>query len=379
MKIQIKGFKLLLLSLIYFNNAYSKVTFQYKNPSFSLEILDNWVIDRTVILPGRYDKFIKKSDKQSVFSIKRDSYSYNVNDIWSLDESGFKKELEVGQSIGDFKFTRIKINDNHAVKAEFKLALNVVGTIKNYKCSMYKLLFIENNVEYVIHFYLLSDPDEFRHSDADILEMIKSINKVDNSQSVFKTFEFNSVKYKIPVVEGYDNLIDTSLISTLNSTELKSLGVVSFEYLMPKANDSDPVIHIYSNEIFKDKKIFENDFKQAKEFWKSAYEKQNFKIIRNILKRDSASIFNDVFNNSGIDLQLASNIKEDNQLLSTMVIVDESSNSGMGKKIFIINYIHLNNTIIFIKLFKSFNNYDDIINLEQKSQHVLSEFLKLNQ
>lgn len=383
MKNFINGFKLLVIMLISFNNAYSNTIFQYNNPSFSIAITDNWVVDRTTVLPGRYDKFIKKSDKQSVLSIKRDIYPYEVDDIWSLDESGFKKELEIGQNIADFKFKRIKISDNHAVRSEFKLAINLGGDIKKFKCSMYKMLFIEHNVKYVIHFYLLSDPDEFLRSDDDVLKMISTIKNKKSDQDVIKLFEFNNFKFKIPKLKGFSYFSDLQgdnvLLNKFNSENVNSLGVVSFEYLIADSLVFDPSVHIYSNEVFRNKKISKIDFNEAKIFWKAMYEKENFKVITDLFKRDSASIFSEIsMMNIELTPSITSNLIDKNNLLSTLVILGYDSSPNQDRLIFITNYIYINEMVVFIKISKSFTKYSDILKLEKVSNDVVNEFFKIN-
>jgi hypothetical protein len=385
MKNKINGYKILFLFFFCFcfNQVYSNVLYQYNNPSFSIEILHNWVVDRTTILPGRYDKFVKKNDKQSVLSIKRDIYSYEVDDVWSLDESNFKKELEIGQNIDDFNFKKIKINDNHAVRSEFKLALNFGGAIKNYKCSMYKMLFIENNVEYVIHFYLLSDSSEFLRSDEDVLKMITSIKSKKSDQDFFKLVEFNNYKFKIPSLKNYsyfsDIQMDNPLSNKFNPENINLTGVVSFEYLIADSLGVDPLIHIYSNEMFRNKKISKVDFNEAKIFWKGIYKKNNFKIVTDLIKKDSASIFSEI-SRMNVDLtpSLASNLIDENNLLSTLVILENGTTPNQDRQIFITNYIYIKEIVVFIKLSKSFIKYSDILKLEKLSIDIVDEFLKIN-
>jgi len=196
----------------------------------------------------------------------------------------------------------------------------------------------------------------------------------------FKEVKFNNRVYRISKPENYDyfgnSIFKEMSISEFTKTNLLSIEVIDFELLVPKVLDANPLVHFFSYKALENQKVTSEQFKEYKTFWKSGHNNGTYDSIAKSILSDSV-----IFNQFGI-MKSKSNgythLDETKYLLSTLVFITGGTNGKIEKFIVISNYLNINETVIYIKLTKSYKNFKDISEIQKDSKYFVSAFLKNN-
>ena len=316
--------------------------------------------------------------------VGQDIHTVSIETIWSLNPEAEKKELEKAASLRNFSFTKETINGLQTVKIIFETTAGENDKRKEFKAVIYKFLVKQDNKEYVIFFFLITDPKDFNNDNIDLLKIITTLNITPkkvlfNSQ---KEVNFEGVNYTISKPVDYDYFFN-SVFRDMKINEFTKTycftddySIYDFELLVPKKLNENPIIHIYTMNALRNQKVTPGSFLEYKLFWKRMYEKTIYEKLLDSIMSDSVLFCKYQF--SDAKPMTFTHLQDENKLLSTLVIIDAKTEIGVTKIMSITNYIYLKDIVIFIKLTKKYTAFSDIEKIKSYSNLVVSEFIKNN-
>lgn len=171
---------MLLLILTYQNKkGIAQQLFEYKRPSFSFTIADNWhEFKGKYASPLMYGKFVKVTDgiNGGILRVGRDLYTAKIQSIWNLDSNEERLSLEKEAVLKNYTFRRETLNGAKVVKLSFQTNLGLSPEASDYYGLIYKYLLIEDGTEYIISFFLLSPAQDYERDKMEYMEILKMSN-----------------------------------------------------------------------------------------------------------------------------------------------------------------------------------------------------------
>jgi len=366
--------------------SYSQEYFEYKNPTFSFSIPEGWQDYKGTPTLLIYDKFVKVNNGiiGGILRVGQDIYLGNLETIWNLDPDAEKKELEKEAILKNYSFKKEVINGLKTAKINFETTLGGNANGKDFKAVIYKFLVVQDKHEYIIFFFLITDQKDFEKDQKDLLSIISTLNLTASKQkfNIKKVIEFKGKKYIIPMPLEYD-YFSNSVFKDMKINEFtktycftEELSIYDFELLIPKKLTEQPIIHFYTSKNLIEQSVTNEDFIEYKSFWKKMYEQENYnKLLKQVLL-DSLIFCNYIFSETKPMSYL--HLKETDNQLSTLVFINGNVGGKQIRKISITNYIFIDNLVIFIKLSQDYNTFSTIETIQNKSNSIVSEFLKYN-
>lgn len=367
-------------------HSYSQDYFEFKNPSFSFSIPNGWKEynkNPSLLMYGKYVK-VNNGIIGGILRVGQDIYTGSLETIWSLNPEAEKKELEKEATLRNFSFAKETINGLKTVKINFETTIGENDKRKEFKAVIYKFLVKQDKKEHVIFFFLITDPKDFNNDNNDLLKIISTLN-LTSQKTIFnsqKEVQFKQKKYTISKPVDYD-YFSNSVFKDMKINEFTKtycftddISIYDFELLVPKKLNEQPTIHFYTMNALKEQEVTPDNFVEYKLFWKEMYEKSNYEKLLNSIISDSLLFCKYEF--SDTKPMTFTHLKDENKLLSTLVIINAKTEIEVIKKISITNYIYLNDIVIFIKLTQDYKTFSDIEKIQNKSNVIVSEFLKNN-
>lgn len=367
-------------------SLYSQDYFEFNNPSFSFSIPDGWKeynINPSLLMYGKYVK-VNNGKIGGILRVGQDIYLDNVISIWNVNAEAEKKQLEKEATLRNFSFKKETINGLETIKINFETTLGKVNNRKEFKAVIYKFLVNQDKKEHVIFFFLITDPKDFYNDNNDLLQIISTLN-LTSQKTIFnskKEVEFKHKKYVISKPVDYD-YFSNSVFKNMKINEFTltycftdDISMYDFELLVPKKLDDQPTIHFYTSNALKEQSVTQEDFMEYKLFWKKMYEQPNYEKLLNYIISDSLLFCKYEF--SGTEPMTFTHLKDEKKLLSTLVFINAKTDIELTKKIYISNCIYLNDIVIFIVLSQDYKTFSDIEKIQNKSNTIVSEFLKNN-
>ncbi len=364
----------------------SQEYFEFDNPSFSFSIPEDWKEYKgnpSLLMFGKYVK-VNNGVIGGILRVGQDIYLGNLETIWNLDAENERKQLEKEAILNNYNFSKETIHGLRTIKINFETTLYKDNKSLDFKAVIYKFLVKQDKKEYVIFFFLITGLKDFYDDNNDLLKIISSLN-LSSTKSIItsqKEIEFNQNKYIIPKPIGYDYFSNSVFMNMKINEFTKTycftddIGIYDFELLVPKNLDDHPTIHFYTYNNLKEQIVTPKDFAEYKLFWKEIYEQNNYEKILNHIVSDSLLFCKYEFSLTN-PLAFA-HLKNEDNLLSTLVFINSKTEMDSAKLISVTNYIYINNSVIFIKLSQIYKTFSDIERIQRVSNTIVSEFLKKN-
>lgn len=366
---------------------YSQDYFEFKNPSFSFSVPNGWKenpSNNSMLLFGKYVK-VNDGIIGGILRVGRDVYFTKLGTIWNLSEETEKNQLEKEAKLFNFTFKKDILNDHKIVKISFETVIEKDNNSKHFKAVIYKMLVLQDNQECVINFFLITSPKDFENDHRDLLQILATLN-TSSQKTIFnsqKEVLFNQKRYLISKPVDYD-YFSNSIFNYLNINQFtqtycftNDLSIYDFELLVPKNINNQPTIHFYTSNALVNQSITPQQFMETKTFWKKMYEQPNFEKLLNYIISDSLLFCKFEFSNT--KSMTFTHLKDETNLLSTLVFMNIKTDVGIMTNISITNHIYINNIVVFIKLSQTFKTFSDIDKIKKISDMTVSEFLKNNQ
>ena len=375
-----------LIFLIKSQHLYSQVYCEFKNPVFSFSIPVDWEEFKGKPSLLNYGKYIKLENDTigGILRVGQDVYTGNIEKIWNLNAEEEKKQLEKEATLRNFSFKKERINGLETVRINFETTIDKNNKHKEFKAVIYKFLVKQDKKEHVIFFFLITDPKDFNNDNNDLLKIISTLN-LTSQKTIFnsqKEVQFKQKKYTISKPVDYDYFSNSEFkdmkINEFTKTYCftDDISIYDFELLVPKKLNEQPTIHFYTMNALKEQEVTPDNFVAYKRFWKEMYEKSNYEKLLNSIISDSLLFCKYEF--SDTKLMAFTHLKDEAKLLSTLVIINAKTEIEVIKIISIINYIYLNDIVVYIKLTQDYKTFSDIEKIQNKSKVIVSEFLKNN-
>ncbi len=371
---------------LYSQISHGQEFFEYTNPNFSFSIPEDWKEYHGTPSLLIFDKFVKVNDGiiGGILRVGKDVYNGNLETVWSIKEEEDRKILEKEASIRNYSFKRETLNGTKTVKTSFDTSIGEKNKRKDFKGVIYKFLTIQDNKQHVVTFFLITDPKDFDSDHNDVLEIVSTLDfglnqKVYNSERIV---EFNQEEYVISKPSDYDYFSNSSFkdmkINEFTNTYCftDEIGIYDFELLVPKKLDEEPLIHFYTMNSLKGQEVTAPEYIEAKIFWKEMYNQPNYNELVENLISDSLLFCNYDF--SKTDSLSYIHLKDEANILSTLIFNNSKINGENKSQILITNYIYINDIVVYIKLSQAFTGFSDIDKIKTKSNTTVSEFLKNN-
>ena len=368
------------------NQIFCQEYFEFKNPNFSFSIPDGWKEYKSNPSLLIYGKYVKVTDGLMGGSLRvgKDIYFGNLGTIWNLNQEEEKKQLEKEASLRNFVFSKETINGLKTVKINFETTIGENDRRREFKAVIYKFLVKQDRKEHVISFFLNTETKDFYKDNIDFLKIISTLN-LTSQKTVFnsqKEVVFKNIKYIISKPVEYDYFSNSTFkgmkINEFTKTYCFSddISINDLELLVPKNFDKHPTIHFYTINALKNKSVTADEFLESKLFWKEMYKKANYdNLLANVIS-DSLLFCN--YGISDTKPTTFTHLKDETNFLSTLVFINAGSEDNLLKMMAIINYIYINETVIFIKLSQEYKTFSDIEKIQNMSKSIVSEFLENN-
>ncbi len=377
---------LLICFYLYAQVSHSQDFFEYENPKFSFSIPADWKEYHGTPTLLIYGKFVKVNDGVigGILRVGQDIYFGNLETIWNINPEEDKKKLGKEATLENYSFKKEVLNGIRTVKINFETTIGENDKAKDFKAVIYKFLTIQEEKERIVTFFLITDPEDFDNDQKDILEIISSLDFSSNKRrfNSERIFEFNQKKYIISKPTDYD-YFSNSVFKDMKINEFTrtycfadEIGVYDFELLVPKKIEEQPIIHFYTMNSLKGQKVTDAEFVEAKIFWKEMYNQGTYNKLLDYLISDSLLFCNYQFSKTEPISYI--HIKDEANILSTLIFNNSTINGDNINQIVITNYIYLNEIVVYIKLSQAYKTFSDIEKIKTKSDIIVTEFLKKN-
>lgn len=196
----------------------------------------------------------------------------------------------------------------------------------------------------------------------------KKVSYNNRNYIIDKPFEYNYYGNSIFKDKDIGELMSLYCLSD-------TLGVNFLEVLVPEKIQNDPIIQLYTTRLLNDKLVSNDDFLEYKSYWKTMFDRPNFKYIANVILTDSLVFCKNTFQDNSISSW--SLIDEDYNYLSLFSKINDTI--GKSKPIIVIsNFILIKQTIVFIRLSKEYISFSDIKTIETRSKQIINDFISKN-